>query len=165
MKVERARPCPTHTHTHTHTHTRWWGPRGLPGQVAGPWEYSWTQSPLCAGAPTGLSAVTVTTKQTSLHGGSSPSKHAQAHWPSPGLQPPHPSGVSVEGLALFAPLFFPVAVAAVSLPLLRPPALWNGTSLQSPEAWASGLEMGPLTAQGACMANRSFQPWKVGPPC
>ena len=122
-------PTLPNTHTHTHTHTRWWGPRGLPGQVAGPWEYSWTQSPLCAGAPTGLSAVTVTTKQTSLHGGSSPSNQAQAHWPSPGLQPPHPSGVSVEGLAVFAPLFFPVAVAAVSLPLLRPPALWNGTSL------------------------------------
>lgn len=96
MKVERARPCPTHTHTHAQTHTRWWGPRGLPGQVAGPWEWSWTQSPLCAGAPTGLSAVTVTTTQTSLRGASSPSNQAQARpaGPAPGCSHPTPLGCS-----------------------------------------------------------------------
>ena len=40
-----------------------------------------------------LSAVTFTTKQTSLRRGASPNK--QAHWPRPELQAPLPRGVSV----------------------------------------------------------------------
>lgn len=165
MKVERARPCPTHTHTHAHTHTRWWGPRGLPGQVAGPWEWSWTQSPLCAGAPTGLSAVTVTTTQTSLRGASSPSNQAQARWPCPGLQPPYPTGVQWKAwlcLHLSSSQWL-LSPCPCSGP--QPCGMGSVSQTAASPAWASGLEMGPLTAQGDCRANRSFQPWKVGPPC
>ena len=142
MKVERARPCPTHTHTHAHTHTRWWGPRGLPGQVAGPWEWSWTQSPLCAGAPTGLSAVTVTTTQTSLRGASSPSNQAQARWPCPGLQPPYPTGVQWK--------------AWLCLHLSSSQWLLSPCPCSGPQPCGMGYHVGCLLEGGACQEWRGI---------
>lgn len=81
------------THTHiprTDTHTMV-GASGLPGQAVGPGN---GLGPLCAGAPIGLSAVTVTTTRLPPVGPPPLSNQAQARWPGPGSAYPTPLGCS-----------------------------------------------------------------------
>ena len=157
-----------HTHTHTHTHTRDGG--GLEGFLA---------KLLVPGNTPGPRAhFVLVPPQASVPSPSPPSRLPSMGVPLPVTRPrptgpppacSHPTPVGYPWKAWLclhlssSPWQWLLSPCPCSGP--QPCGMGPVSQTAASPAWASGLEMGPLTAQGACRANRSFQPWKVGPPC